>query len=201
MRVRLTHLFDFWFENYASQAMSTENFPFLGPRNGLVWENEVIFEKLVNLSKNFQKLFLQTATAQRAQNLLLRCITSDQKENCPLSEGHCMATESCPLFEWHRNALNGNEKLPLVWMTSQHTEWQQKVTPCLDDAAAHCNQSSEWRTQPNPQIQRRQRWPKPSHGHNRFGSVYGWTSEWSCLRIPNMGIKPYVVPVKVHSGI
>ena len=26
-----------------------------------------------------------------------------------------------------------------------------------------------------------------------FEVFYGWTSEWSCLRIPMMGIKPYVV--------
>ena len=30
-----------------------------------------------------------------------------------------MATESCPLFERHRGALNGNGKLPLVWMAPQ----------------------------------------------------------------------------------
>ena len=40
-----------------------------------------------------------------------------------------MATESCPLFERHRGALNGNGKLPLVWMTSQHLV----VSPLSDE--------------------------------------------------------------------
>ena len=100
--------------------MSTENFPFLGTRNGPVfWKNGIIFERIVNLSKNSQKLFLQTANAQQARNLLLRCTTLDPKENCPLFEERYTATESCPLFEWHRGTLYGNGKLPLVWIASQ----------------------------------------------------------------------------------
>ena len=53
MRVGLTYLFDFWFENRASQAASTENFPFGVQDNGPVLENEIVFEKIVNLSKKF----------------------------------------------------------------------------------------------------------------------------------------------------
>ena len=69
------------------------------------------------------------ATAQRARNLLLRCTTSDLKENCPLPGGYCMAKESCPLFGRHRSALNGNRKLPLVWMMSQRIV----ISPQSDD--------------------------------------------------------------------
>ena len=57
MRVGLTYLLDFWFEKYASQAASTENFPFWAQDNGPALENEIIIEKIVNLSKNFWKLF------------------------------------------------------------------------------------------------------------------------------------------------
>ena len=85
MRVGLTYLFDFWFENHASQAVSTENFPFWVQENGPVLENGIVFEKIVHLSKNFQKLFLRTADAQRAWNLLfeMRDLGSEAMENCP----------------------------------------------------------------------------------------------------------------------
>ena len=42
IRVRLTCLFDFLIYNHASQAVSIENFPVLGPKNGSVlekWKN------------------------------------------------------------------------------------------------------------------------------------------------------------------
>ena len=79
----------------------------------LFLENEIIFEKIVNLSKNFQKLFLQTADAQRAWNLLfeMRNLGSEVMENCP----------------WLKKGVDG---------------WQRKVAPCLDDAAAVRKQSS-----------------------------------------------------------
>ncbi|THG02289.1 hypothetical protein TEA_012260 [Camellia sinensis var. sinensis] len=109
------------------EAVSTENFPLLGPRNGPVLKMEYFSRRLVNFIKNSQKLFLRTATAQRARNPLLRCTTSDSKENCPLLEGNCMATESCPLFERHRRRF----------------ERQRKVAPSLDSTAAHCSQPSE----------------------------------------------------------
>ena len=84
------------------------------------WKNGIVFERRsVYLSNNSQKLFFQTTTAQQARNLLSRCTTSDLKENCPLLEESCMATESCPLFERRHSALNGNGKLPLVWMAPQ----------------------------------------------------------------------------------
>ena len=140
------------------------------------WKNGIIFErKLVNFIKNSQKLFLQTATAQRARNPLLRCTTSDSKENCPLLEGNCMATKSCPLFERHRGALNGNGKLPLVWMAPQRIVG----SPQSDEH----NQTLGYRESEDDQ----------NHRMDTIELFYGWTSEWSCLRIPKMGIKPYVV--------
>ena len=112
MRVRLTYLFDFRLENHASQAMSTENFPFWVQENGPVLENEIVFEKIVNLSKNFQKLFLQTVNAQPSTELTLemRNLGSEAMEHCPLPEGHSMATESCPWFGWR---LMATESCPL----------------------------------------------------------------------------------------
>ena len=135
------------------------------------WKMEYFSRKLVYLGKNSQKLFLQMATAQRAWNLTL--------------EMHNLRSEGKLPFVW--TAPYGNGKLPLVWTAPQHTVWQrklthvwivpqrtvwqQKVAPCLNGATAHCNQSSEWRSQPNSWIQRRQRWSKPLHGHSRIWSV------------------------------
>ena len=78
--------------------MSTENFPFWVQDNGPVLENEIVFEKIVNLSKNFQKAIFQTADARRAWNLLfeMRNLGSEAMENCPWFEGGWEATESCP---------------------------------------------------------------------------------------------------------
>ena len=119
MRVRLTHLFDFWFENHASQAMSTENFPFWVQENGLVLENKIVFEKIVNLSKNFQKLFFK-------QSMLNEHGTYPRDAQpriggngkLPLVWGMLYSNGKLPLV-WM--ATHGNRKLPLVWITPQHT--------------------------------------------------------------------------------
>ena len=112
MRVGLTYLFDFLFENHASQAVSTENFPFWVQENGPVLENGIVFEKIVNLSKNFQKTIFQTVNAQQAWNLLfeMRNLGSEAMENCPWLEERLTATKSCPWFEWR---LMATESCPL----------------------------------------------------------------------------------------
>lgn len=178
MRVRLTCLFNFWFENHASQAMSTENFPFWVQENGSVLENEIIFEKMVNLSKNSQKLFFfwQTAAAQRARNSFSRCTTSDRRQwkIAPCLKDAARQRKVAP-------GLNGDS-------------WQRKVAPCLDDAAAYCKQSLPVMiTTELSRIWRRRRWSKPIYGHSHFEGGEGWTSGWSCLRIrlsePNYQIR------------
>ena len=122
MRVGLTYLFDFWFEKHASQAVSTENFPFWVQENGPVLESGTIFEKIVNLSKNFQKLFFKQLMLNKHGTYSSRCATSDrrqwkiapglkggrQRKVAPGLNGgsrRLVATESCPLFGWCRSSL------------------------------------------------------------------------------------------------
>ena len=93
--------------------MSIENSPFWVQDNGPVLVNEIIFEKMVNLSKNFQKLFfLATGSRPTSAELILEMhkLGSEAMENCPLFEGRCTATESCPLFE---RRLMATESCPL----------------------------------------------------------------------------------------
>ena len=105
MRVGLTYLFDFLFENHASQAVSTENFPFWVQDDGPVLENGIVFEKIVNLSKNFQKLFCKQSTLNEHGTYSLRCATSDRRQ-----------WKIAPGLE----GADGNGKLPLVWIVPQH---------------------------------------------------------------------------------
>ena len=127
MRVGLTFLFDFWFENHASQAASTENFPFWVQENGPVLENAIVFEKIVNLSKNFQKLFCKQSMLNEQGTYSLRRATSDRR-----------LWKIAPGLK----RVDGNGKLPLVWMAAHDDSWQWKVAPCLDGAAAARKQSS-----------------------------------------------------------
>ena len=99
MRVGLTYSFDFLFENHASQVVSTENFPFWVQDNGPVLENGIVFEKIVNLSKNFQKLFLQQSMLNEHETYPSRRATSDRRQ-WKIAPG--------------LKRVGGNGKLPLV---------------------------------------------------------------------------------------
>ena len=134
--------------------MSSENFPFLGLRNGPVFGKDgTIFEEISQPQYKFSKTIFANG----------RCLTSTEPtlethnlgfggKLPPLLEESCMATESCPLFERHRSALNGNGKLPLVRMAPQRIVWQ----------------SSEQCPQTASRIQRRHRLSEPLHGHDRI---------------------------------
>ncbi|KAF5932894.1 hypothetical protein HYC85_029065 [Camellia sinensis] len=111
-------------EAEAGQAVSTGNFPFWVRENGPILENGIVFEKIVNLSKNFQKLFLQTTDAQRAWNLLFEIATSDRRQ-WKIAPGLKNAA-------WQRKVAPG----------LNNDSWERKVAPCLDDAAVVRKQSS-----------------------------------------------------------
>ena len=102
--------------------VSTENFPFGVHENGPVLENGIVFEKIVNLSKNFQKLFYKQSMLNGHGTYSLRCATLDrrqwkiapglkgggrQRKVAPSLNGssrQLVATESCPLFGWCRSS-------------------------------------------------------------------------------------------------
>ena len=70
--------------------MSTENFLFLGPRKWSSFGKDgIIFEKIVNLSKNFQKLFFKQLMLNEHETypFEMRDLGSEAMENCPWVEG------------------------------------------------------------------------------------------------------------------
>ena len=48
--------------------------------NGPVLENEIVFEKIVNLSKNFQKLFFKQSMLNEHETYPLKCATSERRQ-------------------------------------------------------------------------------------------------------------------------
>ena len=101
--------------------MSTENFPFLGPKKRSSFEKDgIIFEKIVNLSENSQKPMFANGQCSTSAELTLEMhnLGSEAMENCPLLKGGARQWKVAP-------GLDGNSR-------------QRKVAPCLDGAAARC---------------------------------------------------------------
>ena len=76
-------------------------------------------------------------------------------------------------------------KLPLVWRVPRHCTTTESCPYSEEHCTRDHNRTLEcWidndgRDDQMDKVDR--------------GKIYGWTSGWSCLRIPKMGIKPYVV--------